>query len=51
VQTTLPLSCLILLSLEICVLTVLARGSVFRLGYFSGFYLFVIVFTIIQGVS
>jgi len=34
---------LVLLSLWICVLMVLARESVFRLGYFSGFFLFVII--------
>lgn len=34
---------LILLSLWICVLIVLARESVFRLGYFSGFFLFVVI--------
>jgi NADH-ubiquinone oxidoreductase chain 4 len=33
---------LILLSLWICVLMVLARGSIFRLSYFSGFFLFVV---------
>jgi len=32
----------ILLSLCISVLTVLARESIFRLGYFSGFFLFVV---------
>ena len=35
---------LILLSLWICVLMILARESIFRLGYFSGFFLFVIIF-------
>jgi hypothetical protein len=34
---------LILLSLWICVLMVLARESIFRLGYFSGFFLFVVI--------
>lgn len=34
---------LILLSLWICVLMILARESVFRSGYFSGFFLFVVV--------
>jgi len=34
---------LIFLSLWICVLIVLARESVFRLGYFSGFFLFVVI--------
>ena len=35
---------LILLSLWICVLMVLARESIFRLSYFSGFFLFVVIF-------
>jgi NADH-ubiquinone oxidoreductase chain 4 len=34
---------LILLSLWICVLMVLATESIFRLGYFSGFFLFVVL--------
>jgi NADH-ubiquinone oxidoreductase chain 4 len=34
---------LILLSLWICVLIILARESVFRYGYFSGFFVFVVV--------
>lgn len=34
---------LILLSLWICVLIILARESIFRLGYFSGFFLFVVI--------
>lgn len=34
---------LILLSLWICVLIILARESIFRLGYFSGFFVFVVI--------
>nr|QZK21319.1 NADH dehydrogenase subunit 4 [Amitermes sp. ANIC 0041] len=34
---------LILLSLWICVLMILASESIFRLGYFSGFFLFVVI--------
>nr|AQP29027.1 NADH dehydrogenase subunit 4 [Nasutitermes matangensis]AQP30502.1 NADH dehydrogenase subunit 4 [Nasutitermes matangensis] len=34
---------LVLLSLWICVLMILASESIFRLGYFSGFFLFVVV--------
>nr|YP_009351672.1 NADH dehydrogenase subunit 4 [Globitermes sulphureus]AQP30348.1 NADH dehydrogenase subunit 4 [Globitermes sulphureus] len=34
---------LILLSLWICVLMILASESIFRLGYFSGFFLFVVL--------
>ena len=34
---------LILLSLWICVLMILARESIFRLGYFSGLFLFVVI--------
>jgi NADH-ubiquinone oxidoreductase chain 4 len=34
---------LILLSLWICVLMILAREAVFRSGYFSGFFVFVVV--------
>jgi NADH-ubiquinone oxidoreductase chain 4 len=34
---------LILLSLWICVLTILAREAVFRSDYFSGFFVFVVV--------
>ena len=34
---------LILLSLWICVLMVLARESIFGLGYFSGLFLFVVI--------
>jgi hypothetical protein len=34
---------LVLLSLWICVLMVLARESIFRLSYFSGFFLFVVI--------
>ena len=43
---------LILLSLWICVLMILARESIFRLGYFSGLFLSVVIFlAIIQGYS
>nr|QZK22190.1 NADH dehydrogenase subunit 4 [Amitermes sp. QLD_299] len=34
---------LILLSLWICVLMILASESIFRLGYFSGFFIFVVI--------
>jgi NADH-ubiquinone oxidoreductase chain 4 len=34
---------LVLLRLWICVLMILARESIFRTGYFSGFFVFVIV--------
>nr|WNL54337.1 NADH dehydrogenase subunit 4 [Amitermes foreli] len=34
---------LVLLSLWICVLMILASESIFRLGYFSGFFLFVVI--------
>ena len=39
---------LILLSLWICVLIILARESVFRLGYFSGFFVFVVIALTLQ---
>nr|QXI86599.1 NADH dehydrogenase subunit 4 [Astalotermes sp. D JRA-2021a] len=39
---------LILLSLWICVLMILASESVFRSGYFSGFFSFVVVFLLIM---
>nr|AIY61914.1 NADH dehydrogenase subunit 4 [Aderitotermes sp. TB-2014] len=39
---------LVLLSLWICVLMILASESVFRSGYFSGFFVFVIVFLMIM---
>jgi NADH-ubiquinone oxidoreductase chain 4 len=34
---------LVFLSLWICVLMVLARESIFRLSYFSGFFIFVVI--------
>ena len=34
---------LVLLRLWICVLIILARESIFRSGYFSGFFVFVII--------
>nr|AQP29205.1 NADH dehydrogenase subunit 4 [Cyrilliotermes angulariceps] len=39
---------LILLSLWVCVLMILASESVFRSGYFSGFFLFVVIFLAIM---
>lgn len=39
---------LVLLSLWICVLMVLARESVFRSNYFSGLFLFVIIFLVVM---
>jgi len=39
---------LVLLSLWICVLIILARESVFRTNYFSGFFVFVVVFLMVM---
>nr|WHM51753.1 NADH dehydrogenase subunit 4 [Reticulitermes virginicus] len=39
---------LVLLSLWICVLMVLASESVFRSGYFSGLFLFVVIFLVVM---
>jgi hypothetical protein len=39
---------LILLSLWICVLIILARESIFRVGYFPGFFVFVVIFLAVR---